>query len=165
MKRIGRIILISMLCVLGLGVNANSASAKGGCSSWSGRARYIICIDISSQTGSLRRVSNGSVGSIILGPYTVTTSRVDTGAHDSITKMGHFIPYQTMRYSYSGLEYFIRFYGGQGLHAYPHVGGWYDSHGCVRQYYWVAKSLWKRLVTGSEGNLVAQGRVEIHIYP
>ncbi len=165
MRRIGQFLLVLVMATATLLPSAPASAASGGCSSVSGRAKYIVCVDVSSQRAWLRRVTSGVVGTTVIGPYTVTTSRYDSGVGDSLTRQGHFVAYNAMRYSITGLEYFIRFYNGQGLHAYPYVGAGYDSHGCVRQTYWVARELYRRLVTGSEGNLVAAGRVEVHIYP
>lgn len=165
MKRIGRFVVATVMATATLLPLTREASAAYGCSSVSGRAKYILCVDVSSQTASLRRVISGKVGTIVLGPYGVTTSRRISDSTDSITRQGHFLAYNPMRYSTTGLEYFIRFYNGQGFHAYPRVGPGYDSHGCVRQTYWMAKMLWNKVVAGSEGNLVSAGRVEVHIYP
>ncbi len=165
MARFGRLGLVVAFAATLL-VHPQSAAAASGCSSVSGRARYVVCVDISSQTATLRRVTNGRVGSTVIGPYMITSSRVVTSTNDSITRQGHFLAYGAQRITYKKrLEFFIEFYNGQGLHAYPYVGPGYDSHGCVREQYWAAQALWNRVVAGSEGNLVSARRLEVHIYP
>jgi hypothetical protein len=85
---------------------------------------------------------------------------------DTITRQGHYVTYNPQATTSSGLKNYIQFGPGQqGVHAFSKVGEGYDSHGCVRVTATTALNIWNLLVAGPNGNVVAKGKVEIHIYP
>ena len=149
--------------------NVVMAAPTTGCSPYYSSTKYVICVDVSAQVGSVRSAMNGVIGPKVIQTFVVTTSRVDSGKGDSLTQQGHFVVYGYQEETKSGLKYYLQFgldeQSNQGMHYYPYVGPGYDSHGCVRETKNTAEAVWNLLVAGPNGNLVKAGKVEIHIYP
>ncbi len=73
MRRIGQFLLVLVMATATLLPSAPASAASGGCSSVSGRAKYIVCVDVSSQRAWLRRVTSGVVGTTVtLGANVLT---------------------------------------------------------------------------------------------
>jgi len=135
----------------------------------SSRARYVICVDVNAQRGSVRSASNGRIGPIVVGPFDVTTSRKLTNRADTITRRGQWaVGYTARRTNDLGLERFVQFAGAQGVHAYSNVGSWFDSSGCVRVSHWTAYQYWSLFqragIVGADGRLRSPGALEVHVY-
>lgn len=123
---------------------------------------YVICVDVSAQVGSVRRARNGVIGEKVIGTFVVTTSQVDYGKDDSITRNGQ---YRITAYSLESftkkLKFFIPFSGDQAFHCYTQVGPGYDSSGCVRLQCRIAEEIYDLL---AESGAIDRGDVEAHIY-
>ena len=162
-------LLLGATIVVSFGSVASATPQSTECSPYNKSTKYVICVDVSAQVGSVRSAKNGVIGPKVIATFVLTSSRVDSGKGDSLTQEGHFVVYGYQEKTKSGLRYYLQFglgeHSDQGLHYYSKVGAGYDSHGCVRETLDTARSVWYLLVAGPNGNQVEKGRVEIHVYP
>jgi hypothetical protein len=124
-------------------------------------ARFVICVDADSRVGSVRSVSNGRAGNIVLGPFEVTPS--------PDTRRGLWASgYTSERTPMLGLQWFVGFSGHQGVHAYHLVAPWFTSSGCVRVHPWTALQYWLIFrmagIIDADGRLAQPGALVVHVY-